>query len=83
MGLTETLTIGCKEFIFVLERVEQGVQNIKYFLNLERRNKSINAITKLMDDYDSGVTDQFASLHELCSFYRYLYSAHPVNFTAF
>ena len=68
--------------IFIRSRarwVEEGEKNSKYFLNLERRNKSVNCITKLKKDDESVITENVDILKSIESFYRSLYSRRTLD----
>ena len=59
--------------------VESGERNTKYFLNLEKRNKTNNVIHKLKTANDNVVTKNIHILSELREFYANLYTSDNVN----
>ena len=54
---------------------EEGKKKKKYFLSLEKRNKTKSHITKLIDVSGKEITDQKLALEEITSFYTNLYSS--------
>ncbi|KAJ8039679.1 hypothetical protein HOLleu_13759 [Holothuria leucospilota] len=59
--------------------VEEGKQNSKYFLSLEKRNKQYNTIYKLNDTRDIPLTINSDILSHIRDFYTELYSSHYSN----
>ena len=53
---------------------EEGEKNTKYFLTLEKGNKSKSCIGRLMIDDSVEITDQAAVRKEIKTFYKNLYT---------
>ena len=68
--------------IFIRSRarwIESGEKSTRYFLNLERRNKTANSVTKLKNDNDIVLTEKDSILNELYMFYSNLYAKRAVH----
>ena len=58
---------------------EQGERNTRYFFNLEKRNQSRKAVTKLKVGNDKYTFDQFEILEEEKRFYETLYRSEIID----
>ena len=58
---------------------EQGERNTTYFFNLEKRNQSRKAVTKLKVGNDKYTFDQFEILEEEKRFYETLYKSENID----
>ena len=58
---------------------EQGERNTRYFFNLEKRNQSRKAVTKLKVGNDKYTFDQFEILEEEKRFYETLYRSENID----
>ena len=63
--------------------VEHGEKNTKYFLNLEKRNKSHQFIQKLINDHGHIIVDHKDILTEIFNFYSSLYTSKKCNPSCF
>ena len=61
---------------------EQGERNTRYFFNLEKRNQSRKAVTKLKVGNDKYTFDQFEILEEEKRFYETLYDTNQKTLTS-
>lgn len=59
--------------------VEEGEKSTKYFLNLEKRNKSLSVIYKLVDENDNVLVGNDDILHYIRDFYASLYTSNACN----
>ena len=53
---------------------EEGEKNTKYFLNLEKRNKTLNKINELVLENKTVINTSEEIMHELKNFYQNLYT---------
>ena len=56
---------------------EYGERNTKYFLNLERRNKSNSTISEIISDNGCTLTNCYEIINEAYYFYKKLYTKDP------